>query len=83
MVTLPASGDCFGVRVMSAKERTLPREQCDALKKRGIIITSNEWKMLKRDIQTNCQHAKCKQITGAADGLFIAIDEALQKLPIP
>lgn len=83
MVTLPASGDCFGIRVMSGEERVLPREKCDAVKKRAILITSSEWKMVKRDIQTNCQNAKCKQITGAADGLFIAIDEALQKVPIP
>jgi len=44
-------------------------------------MTSESWKMLKRDIQKNCQYDQCKQISGAADGLFLAIDRALQAVP--
>jgi hypothetical protein len=78
MIRLPASEDCFGLRVMSGKEARYPREQCDDIVKRAIFLTSANWNMLRRDIQINCQHSQCTQIRGAGDGLFLAIDKALQ-----
>ncbi len=81
MVRLPASKQCFEVKVLSWEEKTYSKEQCDRIAERSIILTSDAWKMLKTDIQKNCQLAKCKQLTGAADGLFLAIDQALQKIP--
>lgn len=80
-VQLPASRDCFEVRVMSGKEKRYPPEECQRLVQRGVFMTSDSWKMLKRDIQKNCQYDQCKQISGAADGLFLAIDRALQAVP--
>lgn len=81
MVQLPASKQCFEVKVLSWEEAIYPPEQCEKIKEISIILTSEAWKMLRGDIQSNCQTSKCKQLTGAADGLFIAIDEALQKVP--
>src|SRR5688500_14632786 len=83
MIKLPASGDCFGLRVMSGKETRYPREACEAIIKRAVFLTSANWNMLRGDIQTNCQFQQCKQITGAFDGLFLSIDQALQKMPAP
>lgn len=80
-IRLPASGDCFGLRVMSGKETRYPKEQCDEIIKRAVFLTSSDWRLLRTDIQTNCQVAQCAQITGAADGLFLAIDKGLQKVP--
>lgn len=81
MVRLPASKKCFEVKVLSWEEKIYPPEECDRIAERSIILTSDAWKMLKTDIQKNCQYSKCKQLTGAADGLFLAIDEAFQKMP--
>lgn len=81
MVRLPASGKCFEVKIMSWAEKVYPPDQCEKIAERSIILTSEAWKMLKGDIQSNCQTAKCKQLTGAADGLFLAIDQALNKIP--
>lgn len=78
MVQLPASGNCFGLRVMSGQETRYPKEQCIEIMKRAIFMTSPNWRMLRGDIQTNCQYAQCKQISGAFDGLFLTIDQALQ-----
>ncbi len=80
MVRLPASEDCFGLRVMSGKETRYPKEACDEIVKRAIFLTSANWNMLRGDIQKNCQQAQCHQIRGAADGLFLSLDKALQKL---
>lgn len=82
MVRLPASKTCFEVKVLSWQERYIPPLECDKIAERSIILTSEAWKMLKTDIQKNCQTSKCKQLTGAADSLFLAIDEALDKIPV-
>lgn len=82
MVRLPASKQCFEVKVLSWEEKVYPPAECDRMAERSIILTSSAWKMLKTDIQKNCQFAKCKQLTGAADGLFLAIDQAFQQIPI-
>lgn len=82
MVRLPASEDCFGLRVMSGKETRYPKATCDEIVKRAIYLTSANWKLVRGDIQTNCQYAQCQQITGAGDALFLAIDRGLQKVPL-
>lgn len=68
---------------MSGRETFYSPTQCDRIIERGIILTPEAWKLLKGDIQSNCQFAQCDQITGAADGLFLTVDRALQKIPIP
>lgn len=80
-IRLPASQDCFGVNVLTHKEVRLSRPQCDELIKRAIFLDSVNYKLLKTSIERNCQHAECKQIIGAFDGLFLALDQALSKLP--
>ena len=81
MVTLPASGDCYGVTVLTHKKTRIPKAQCDELKKRGIVLTSEDWKKQRISIQKNCQMAECKQLVGAFDDLFLIIDRSLQQLP--
>src|SRR4051812_5717051 len=73
-VTLPYSEDCFGINVLSRTEARLPKPQCEEMKKRAVFMTSNDWKLLRISIQKNCQHAKCKQLIGAFDELFLAVD---------
>jgi hypothetical protein len=82
MIRLPASEDCFGLRVMSGQETRYPKEECAKIIKRAVMLTSANWNMLRQDIQKNCQYQQCKQITGAFDGLFLSLDNALQKMPI-
>lgn len=82
-VRLPASKECFEIKVMSGAEKRYSVAQCDAMAARSIMLTSESWKLLRGDIQSNCQHAKCKQIQGAADGLFLSLDQALQNIPMP
>lgn len=81
-VKLPASGDCFGINVISKTETRLPSDQCDAMVKRAIILTSATWKQIRQDIQDNCQYQQCEQLTGKFDALFLAIDKGLQQVPI-
>ena len=82
MVKLPASEDCHGFRVMSGKETRYPAFQCEQIVKRAVFLTSANWAMLRGDILTNCQYQECKQIAGAFDALFLAIDKGLQEVPI-
>jgi len=83
-ITLPASEDCMSFHVMSGKEVRLPADspECIEKKLKSVWLDYESYKMLRRDIQNNCQFAQCKQITGAFDGLFLTIDNALKKIPI-
>lgn len=78
MVTLPASGDCYQVTVLSHKKTRFPKTECDEIKKRGVVLTSEDWQKQRVSIQRNCQYAECKQLVGAFDELFLAIDKALR-----
>lgn len=79
-VTLPYSKHCFSIYVLSGKELEEDKAKCDAKKDRALILTSEDWKILRNDIQTNCQLLQCKQLVGQFDQLFIIIDQNLQKV---
>lgn len=83
MIRLPASRECFEIKVMSGAEKRYSPEECDKIISKAIFLTSESWKLLRGDIQSNCQYAQCEQIQGAADGLFLTVDKALQMAPIP
>lgn len=68
---------------MSGAEKRYSASDCDHILERAVFLTSDSWKLLRGDIQSNCLAAECTQITGAADGLFLSIDQTLQKLPLP
>lgn len=84
-ITLPASEDCWGMNVMTGKETRRPATDpiCIKEKQTSIRLTSENYKILRKDIQKNCQLSACKQITGAFDELFLTLDRALQKIPTP
>lgn len=81
MVTLPASGDCYQVTVLTHKKTRFPKKQCDDIKRRGVVLTSEDWQKQRLSIQKNCQLTQCKQLVGAFDQLFLTIDSALKQLP--
>jgi len=80
-VTLPYSEDCFFINVLTKEEHRYPASVCEAMKKRSIILTSDSWKILRTDIQENCQVLQCKQLVGQFDQLFLTIDSSLQLIP--
>ncbi len=82
-VTLPASGDGYGITTLSRKETRIPKEQWDDVRRRGITLLPDDWAKLKWTILKNCMTNDCRQSVGALDGLFYAIDEALGHLPGP
>lgn len=78
-VTLPASQDCYRVRVISHQKTRIPKKECDELKKRAVFLIQDDWQRQRYDIQKNCQLTQCKQLVGAMDALFQAIDIGLKK----
>lgn len=82
-VTLPASKDCYGFNVVSGKETRLDANstECQNKKLKSVWLDYENYKKLRSDILRNCQMAKCKEITGAFDHLFLTLDEVLQKIP--
>jgi hypothetical protein len=80
-VTLPYSGNCFFVNAVSGKEQEFPESECEAMKKRGLIILSDDWKIIRQNFQENCQAFQCKQLVGQFDQLFLVIDKNLQLIP--
>lgn len=81
MVQLPVSKQCFQVFTLSGREVIYSAEQCRKIQQRAVLLTPETWAVLRADIQTNCQYAQCKQITGAVDEMFLNLDRALKKLP--
>lgn len=80
-VTLPYSEDCYFKYVISPREQRIPATECAAIKKRSLIITSDDWKIIRKNFQDNCQVLECKQLVGQFDQLFLVIDKNLQLIP--
>jgi hypothetical protein len=78
-VTLPASGDGYWMNTVSEKEGRIPKAEWDIKKKRGIVILSEDWAILKNTILKNCLSNTCKDTVGVFDDLFYNLDEALKK----
>lgn len=58
-----------------------PKNVCEDVKKRSLILTLEAWKVIRGDIQANCAQQQCVQLTGKLDQLFLDIDQGLQKIP--
>lgn len=80
-VTLPYSEDCYFKYVISPNEARYDHVQCEIIKKRSLIITSEDWKIIRKNFQKNCQVLACKQLVGQFDQLFLTIDKGLQLIP--
>ena len=77
-ITLPASGDGYGINVITKERVRYPKAQWDQMKKKGIILLSEDYAKLKKSILKNCHMNQCKQIVGTLDTLFQNIDDALR-----
>lgn len=80
-VTLPASGNGFGVSSVGKPEKEIPAAQWRTMSRKGVILLSEDWAKLKLTILKNCMANECKQTVGALDGLFQSMDDALKKIP--
>jgi hypothetical protein len=80
-VTLPYSEKCFFVNAISGKETEYPADQCERMKKAGLIILSEDWLIIRKNFQINCQLLQCKQLVGKFDQLFLTLDKSLKLIP--
>jgi hypothetical protein len=80
-VTLPYSEDCYFKYVLSPNNIRYEKMDCEGIKKRSLIITSDDWQIIRKNFQENCQALECQQIVGQFDQLFLVIDQGLQKIP--
>lgn len=81
-VELPYSGNCFFVNAVDGREYEYDAPTCERMRKRGLIVLSEDWKVIRKILQTNCQLTKCRELEGRFDALFLVIDEAAKKLPL-
>lgn len=79
-ITLPASEDGFGITTVTKEETRIPKGEWEEKKKRGIIILSEDYAILKISIKQNCRMRQCEQLVGYFDQLFLSLDDALQKV---
>lgn len=83
-ITLPASGDGYWVKTVTPEEGRIPKDQWAQKAKRGIVLLSEDWAILRNTLLENClSNASCKQVVGTFDSLFYALDDALKKSPKP
>lgn len=78
-ITLPASGDGYWVKTVSNEEGRIPKEQWEQIKKRGIVLLSEDWQVLRYTILRNCLSNSCKDTVGVFDELFYSLDKALEQ----
>jgi hypothetical protein len=83
-ITLPASGDGYWVKTVSPDEGRIPKEEWAIKSRRGIIILSEDWAILRFTLLKNClNNTSCETVIGTFDNLFKTIDDALKKMPKP
>lgn len=80
-VTLPYSEDGYGVSVVTKQKVRVPAAQWATMEKSAIHILPDDYKLLRKTIQDNCQVLQCKQLVGQFDQLFQVIDKNLQLIP--
>lgn len=78
-ITLPASGDGYWVKTVSDEEGRIPKEKWDITRKRGIVLLSEDWAILRNTVLKNCLTNECKDTVGIFDELFYTIDSSLGK----
>jgi len=78
-VTLPASGDGYWVQTVSTGEGRIPKATWDVQKKRGIVLFSEDWSILRNTVLKNCLMNSCKDTVGMFDSLFSTLDSALKE----
>jgi len=81
-ITLPASGDGYYVKTVTPEDGRVLKEEWDIARKRGIIILSEDWAILRYSLIKQCLTKKCKQAVGAFDDIFYKLDEALKTVTI-
>lgn len=83
-ITLPASEDGYWVKTVSSDEGRIPKEEWAIKRKRGVIILSEDWAILRNTLLQNClTNTSCKDVVGTFDGLFHSLDDALKKVQVP
>ena len=80
-ITLPASGDGYWVKTVSDQEGRIPKEHWDILRKRGIVLLSEDWAILRNTVLKNCLSQDCKDTVGVFDELFYNLDAAIKLAP--
>ncbi len=64
--------------MVTKQVRELDPDACQDLKSRSLILTSEAWKVIRGDIQSNCMQEQCAQLTGKLDEIFLTIDKGLE-----
>lgn len=77
---MPYSGNCFFVNAVDGKTREYPAPECEKMRRKGLIVLSEDWKIIREILQINCQMTQCKQLVGQFDSLFLVLDEAAEQV---
>ena len=80
-ITLPYSENCRFKNVMTKQVTEYPPVECERIKKRSLILTSEAWKVIRTDIQNNCAARQCVELTGKLDSIFLEVDDNLNQIP--
>ena len=79
-VVLPASGDCYGITVVTGKKRRIAKDdpECIKLKRTSILLAPDQYAIIKKSYYKMCITMDCKQAVKVMDDLFLTIDKAAQ-----
>jgi hypothetical protein len=80
-ITLPYSENCRFKNVVTKAIREVEPVECERIKKRSLILTSDAWRVIRTDIQNNCAQQQCAELNGKLDAIFLEIDQGLNQIP--
>jgi hypothetical protein len=79
-IELPYSRDGYCTRVISKKERIIPKEEWRIERRSLVCLPHDSYKMLKRSLYKQCFNNKCKQALDSVGSLFESLDEAVRQM---
>lgn len=80
-ITLPYSGICHFKDVVTEEVSEFPPDQCETIKKKSLIITTDALKAIIGNLQKNCAYQQCVELKGKLDNLLLTVDQGLQDVP--
>lgn len=76
----PFTGEGYCVHAVSGKERVIPKEQWQKMRRTYVLLSPDAWATIKNDNQENCYKFKrCEVLMENVDNLLLTIDQGVKK----
>jgi hypothetical protein len=76
----PFTGEGYCVTTVTGRERVIPKDQWQKMRRTYVLLSPESWATLKNDNQENCYKFKqCEVLMKNVDELLLTIDKNVKK----